>query len=345
MKLIGKEWNALAPDQKHIYEEKAKIDRERYLSELQSCSGQNMNEMRQSSNIGNDRNYNGKNNNEQGSGVGESGVVKKTRRRRLKEKGVPKKVLSPYVIFVKEERPKMMMDKNTVNFKEIMSLLGQRWKEMSEDEKLPYRQKSEEDRSRHSDESKKYLEKKHNEMHSKEVRRGKNGQPKKPRTAYQIFAHVIRKKLKIKKPHANDSDISKAVTIEWAKLSGDQKRFYHEEAKLDKEKYEKAIEEWKKSPQNAKNRQMIKLDEKRKQSIISFISHGMDFYSATMFNPPASEENKVENEVVKSEEDSDEDDFDVEEELQKFIDGEDEDMDEDLEDPCEEENKSKDQQK
>ena len=78
-------------------------------------------------------------------------------------------------------------------------------------------------------------------MHSKEVRRGKDGKPKKPRTAYQIFQNIIRKKLKIKKPNASESDRSKAVSIEWAKLSPEMKKYYHEESKLDKEKYEAAI--------------------------------------------------------------------------------------------------------
>jgi hypothetical protein len=85
---------------------------------------------------------------------------------------------------------------------------------------------------------------------NKEVRRDKNGKPKKPLTAYQIYASLMRKKLRAKKPNASESDRMKAISIEWAKVSCEQKRFYHEEAKHDREKYEKAIVEWENSMMN-----------------------------------------------------------------------------------------------
>ena len=54
----------------------------------------------------------------------------------------------------------------------------------------------------------------------------------------------MKRKLRSKKPNASESDRMKAISIEWAKLNADQKRFYIEEARLDKEKFEKAIIEW-----------------------------------------------------------------------------------------------------
>jgi HMG (high mobility group) box len=70
------------------------------------------------------------------------------------------------------------------------------------------------------------------------------GKPKKPLTAYQIFAAIVRKRLKAKKPNATESDRMKAISLEWAKLPGEQKRLYLEEARADKDKYEKAMTEW-----------------------------------------------------------------------------------------------------
>jgi hypothetical protein len=54
----------------------------------------------------------------------------------------PKRVLTPYVIFVRQERPKMVQ-KGVSEFKDIMHELGQRWRKMSEDEKEPYVRMSE----------------------------------------------------------------------------------------------------------------------------------------------------------------------------------------------------------
>ena len=92
---------------------------------------------------------------------------------------------------------------------------------MSDDEKEPFVRLSESDRLRHRDEQEEYLKEKQNAIINKEVRRDKNGKPKKPLTAYQIFAHFMRKKLRAKKPNAREGDRMKAISIEWAKLSAD----------------------------------------------------------------------------------------------------------------------------
>ena len=42
--------------------------------------------------------------------------------------------------------------------------------------------------------------------------------------------------LKAKKPGASESDISKAVNIKWSKLSAEQKRYYYEESKREKDR-------------------------------------------------------------------------------------------------------------
>ncbi len=70
------------------------------------------------------------------------------------------------------------------------------------------------------------------------------GKPMKPKTAYQLFAAYMRKRLKYKKPNASDSDRMKAIILEWAKLPSEQKRCYFEEAKADKDRYEHALQEW-----------------------------------------------------------------------------------------------------
>jgi hypothetical protein len=54
----------------------------------------------------------------------------------------------------------------------------------------------------------------------------------------------MRKRLRAKKPNASDSDRMKAISIEWAKLPPEQKRFYHEESRHDRDKYERAIVDW-----------------------------------------------------------------------------------------------------
>lgn len=71
MKKIGNEWSNMDGMDKAKYEELSKIDRERYQEELHNMP--------------------------------ENVVIKHgRRRRRCKQKNVPKKVMSPYICFVKE---------------------------------------------------------------------------------------------------------------------------------------------------------------------------------------------------------------------------------------------------
>jgi hypothetical protein len=59
----------------------------------------------------------------------------------------------------------------------------------------------------------------------------KTGKPKKHHTAYQLFAQVIMRRLRAKRPNATESDRKKTISIEWAKLPPEQKRYYHDEAR------------------------------------------------------------------------------------------------------------------
>lgn len=61
----------------------------------------------------------------------------------------PKKVLSPYIAYVKKQRPILTRDCPTMSFGEVMKYLGDRWKEMSDEEKRPYKEQSERDQKRY----------------------------------------------------------------------------------------------------------------------------------------------------------------------------------------------------
>ena len=49
-----------------------------------------------------------------------------------------KKAMSPYIAFVKSERPKLNREQPGLTFSESMKALGDKWKQMSEHEKKPY---------------------------------------------------------------------------------------------------------------------------------------------------------------------------------------------------------------
>ena len=112
------------------------------------------------------------------------------------------------------------------------------------------------------------------------------GMPKKPLSAYLSFARDVRDGLKKKTPNASVSDIMKAVSIDWAKLEKDQRRSYFSIARKNKKKFMEMMKVWeeKHGPKRDGAKQIQALEEKRKASIVSFLTHGLEFNKAAVFD-------------------------------------------------------------
>lgn len=110
--------------------------------------------------------------------------------------------------------------------------------------------------------------------------------PKKPLSAYLLFAQETRDLLRRKQPNASVSDIMKAISIDWAKLEKQKKHEYFETARRNRRQYYELLREWeaKHGPKKDGAKQLAELEERRKKSIVSFITHGLEFNKAAMFN-------------------------------------------------------------
>jgi len=80
---------------------------------------------------------------------------KRPRRRRDRRK--PKKVLTPYMFFVKENRPRIMRENPAMSFLEVMREVGFRWGKLTEDEKEPFKERSMEDKRRFLEETEAFI--------------------------------------------------------------------------------------------------------------------------------------------------------------------------------------------
>ena len=96
----------------------------------------------------------------------ESGGKKKgTVHRMVKDEGQkdpyqPKKVLNPYLIFVKENRARVGLENPGKPQKEVMTIMSDIWKKMAAEEKDTYNKKSEDDKVRYDTQSKELKERK-----------------------------------------------------------------------------------------------------------------------------------------------------------------------------------------
>ena len=71
--------------------------------------------------------------------------------------------------------------------------------------------------------------------------------PKRPLSTYMIFSAEMRAKVKEENPDFSITDVAKELGVRWKAVTGDEKEKYEELAKKDKERYEREMEEYKKT--------------------------------------------------------------------------------------------------
>ena len=64
----------------------------------------------------------------------------------------PKKALSSYMIYVKERKYEIMRDNPSLAFANVMQAVADKWRTLSEEEKLYYNSKADEDKQRYQNE-------------------------------------------------------------------------------------------------------------------------------------------------------------------------------------------------
>ncbi len=71
--------------------------------------------------------------------------------------------------------------------------------------------------------------------------------PKRPLSAFFLFAQDERPDIKKGNTSLSVGDISKEISLRWKKVSDDVKKRYEQKAAVEKQKYEKRLAEYKKS--------------------------------------------------------------------------------------------------
>ena len=85
--------------------------------------------------------------------------TKRTRTRRtrkVKDPNAPKRALSAYMYFANENRDIVRSENPEISFGQMGKLLGERWKSLNEEDKLPYENKAKIDKERYYNEKEMY---------------------------------------------------------------------------------------------------------------------------------------------------------------------------------------------
>jgi len=159
-----------------------------------------------------------------------------TKRRKKQNNGI-KKPTSAYLYFVSDYRMVLKKKgKETNRVQEVAKLCGAAWKSMTDEEKAPYTDKYKNDRAR-------YLK----EKEALDKRMGKDPtKPKRPQTGYFFFLGEFRKEM-AGKTLEDGEKIPSLAGEKWRVMTPEKRKRYDEMVEQDKLRYEKEMNEWRKS--------------------------------------------------------------------------------------------------
>lgn len=134
-KKIAEKYKELTEDEKSKYEDMAATDRQRYEREME--------------------NYTPPSDDSDSDSDSDSDVPKRKKRKK-KDPNAPKRASSAYMFFVKENRAKVKEENPDLSFGELGKLMGEKYRNLTEEEKKPYLEAAEQDKERSKRETEAY---------------------------------------------------------------------------------------------------------------------------------------------------------------------------------------------
>lgn len=153
--------------------------------------------------------------------------------KKVKDPNAPKRPANAYMIFSNEQRASVVANNPGIKPKEVMSRLGQMWRDMSDAEKAPYKQQAEGGKAQYKTASAGYTK--------PAVQIVKKEKKERAKTGYNLYVAQTYKQIAAQHPewHIKGPDgkttafanISKAISDQWKSLPADQKAQFNALAK------------------------------------------------------------------------------------------------------------------
>ena len=149
----------------------------------------------------------------------------------FKENNKTKKGHTSYMFFCKEQRLILKENKPFLTAKEITSELGNQWKNLSDDQKLPYMKLASHDKNKHnSEETPKEKPTKETPKEKPTKEKPTKEKPTKNITGFSLFLEEERESVKEEHPKWSNQQITKELSKYWNDLSQDEQDDYNERA-------------------------------------------------------------------------------------------------------------------
>lgn len=159
----------------------------------------------------------------------------------------PRGRMTGYAYFVQtcREEHKRKHPNESVVFTEFSKKCAKRWKNMTDPEKKPFTDLTEQDRVRYEREMKDYRSMGGDAGGKRKKKKKDPNAPKRPQSAFFLFCADFRAPLKAENPSFSVGEIAKALGKKWSETKPDVKRKYTKQGEVEKEKYNKLMEQYK----------------------------------------------------------------------------------------------------
>jgi len=162
-----------------------------------------------------------------------SGTPKKA----AKDPNAPKRPMSSYMMFVKENRSRIVAENPDCKQTQILSIAGAEWKELTDADKQKYDALNAKDKKRYEREMASYTPPKGMTAGGKRKKEKDPNAPKRPSTPYFAFMNEKRAQIKADNPNCSIGEIGKIGGKLWAELDDATKQAYTDE-------YQSKMEDW-----------------------------------------------------------------------------------------------------
>lgn len=166
----------------------------------------------------------------------------------------PARPASAYWLWLGDKRKELEKEAGVAKGSVVSKLAGEKWKNMSEEEKKPYNLRAIEAKQQYEKDMEAFKsgggevvkrKKKVKEEKKKGKSQREEGKPKKPPTGFWLWQCEVRESL-VKEAGTNSIPvIGKLAGEKWKVLSAEEKKPYEEKAEVLKKEHTKAVEEWK----------------------------------------------------------------------------------------------------
>jgi len=160
------------------------------------------------------------------------------KKKRKKPTG-PKKPLTAFVYFSKENRPKIKAANPEANFAEIGRLVGAAWAQC--EDRQAYQDLNAQDKIRYQKEVAELPPEDVPKAASRKKAKN-NGQPKRALSSYMWFNKEQREIIKKENPTATFAELGKLLGAKWKSLSAEERQPYVDQNTEDKERYARELQ-------------------------------------------------------------------------------------------------------